>query len=209
MPKYAGNDLANIIESRNPEVVFLELPMNWGEKEEKGINNGQEMIAIDIIRKKMSLDIFKIDMPFRNEISENLNLYNNEEFANKIIFGEDYINKKIDKLRIKLKKIYIETYDLEKTTYEYLKSKSFRNNIIKKQRTMDMIIKEYSKINQDITNYYNMNKFYHKNIRENIISYNCIEKMKQYNCGVLLIGAEHIDMGNKMTKHSRDIIANN
>jgi hypothetical protein len=204
-PCYTSKQLAEIIRSKKPDVIFLELPTEWNIDDERINKNGQEYKAIQLISKDNNIDIIHVDIPYRNDIAKCLNFYTKEdELWDKI--NKKNQNEETNKLKDQLFTICKGMYPSEKKlTYEYFSSDAFRGNVILKRRLINKIAERDDDIGFKLSAFAKINDFFHKNIREEIIAYNCIEKMCSYERGVLLIGAEHIGIKNKMKKYSKGI----
>ncbi|HEX7494743.1 MAG TPA: hypothetical protein VF346_11025, partial [Bacteroidales bacterium] len=107
-PNYTSKDLSEIIEKIKPNVIFSELPMNWNEIIEKDV---QEDNAINLLKLKIQFDVLNIDLPYRNEISEYLNLYKIGDLIESCITNDEYQTKKSLSLRSKLNKLVKEIYE--------------------------------------------------------------------------------------------------
>ena len=201
-PSYTSNHLAEIILSKKPQIIFEELPSNWDDKIDI---NGQEESAIKIVKQKLNISSEKVDVAFRNEIAESINLYKTNELVQKVFSDETICSKHCQKLKKKFEKCCDYIYSENNMTYEYLISHKFRKSVLKKRILLKNIIKEHSKINHLLNNSLKIDDFFHEVLREEIIAYNAVTKMEKYDRGVLLIGAEHLDIKNKIRKYNKTI----
>ena len=204
---YRSEDIAQVIIQINPDVIFCELPMNWNETKSDDVQqDDQEGYALKIVQEKKNIDIVNVDLPYRNEIAQSLNLYSLESKIESILFPDnpDCLSKTHKKLIQINENIFLPENKIE---YTYLISARFKKLVRKKNRIIKRIIEKYQRKNRnDITIEHKLSDYFHNDIRENIIIYNCLQSMRVYNRGVLLIGAEHINIINKLNKSGRGFI---
>ena len=204
---YNSNDIAKLIITINPDVIFFELPKNWDEiKTNHFSQDNQEDCAIKIFQQHKNVKIFNVDLPYRNEIARSLDLYSFESKIQSILFPVN--SDRITKLHKKLIEINnVILFPEEKINYKYLKSSRFKKMIRFKKRIMEKIVKQYHHNNiNSIFLEYKLSSFFHDYLREEIIVYNCLQLMQNYDRGVLLIGAEHINIINKINKIGKGFV---
>ena len=87
---YRSEDIAQVIIQINPDVIFCELPMNWNETKSDDVQqDDQEGYALKIVQEKKNIDIVNVDLPYRNEIAQSLNLYSLESKIESILFPDN------------------------------------------------------------------------------------------------------------------------
>ena len=70
---YNSNDIAKLIITINPDVIFSELPKNWDEIKTNNVSqDNQEDCAIKIFQEHKNVKVFNVDLPYRNEIAKSL-----------------------------------------------------------------------------------------------------------------------------------------
>ena len=202
---YNSNDIAKLLIAINPDVMFSELPKNWDEIKTNNVSqDNQEDCAIKIFQEHKNVKIFNVDLPYRNEIAKSLNLYSYESKIQSILFPVN--TNSLTKLQEKLIEINNAIlFPEEKIKYKYLKSSRFKKMVRCKNRIMEKIVKKYHNKNSIYLDY-KLSSYFHNNIREEIIVHNCLQVMRNYDRGVLLIGAEHINMINKINKIGKGFV---
>lgn len=194
-PNYSSKHLADLLAQIKPEVIFQELPSNWKTGD---FSDCQEGKAISLYNSQNSAAIINVDLPYRNEIAKQMGLYEYEESIEEIIRKSQNLNM------IKYREICRKIYEPEeKITIEYLRSKKCRNGLLKKFR----LLNNYVRRNGDakLKNQHRFSHYFHDSIREEAITYNVVTSMKNYNVGVLLIGAEHLNIDKKFQKYGNGI----
>ena len=202
---YNSNDIAKLIIAINPDVIFSELPKNWDEIKTNNLSqDNQEDCAIKIFQEHKNVKIFNVDLPYRNEIAKSLNLYSYESKIQSILFPVN--TNSLTKLQEKLIEINNAIlFPEEKINYKYLKSSRFKKMVRCKKRIMEKILKKYHNKNNIFLDY-KLSSYFHNNLREEIIVHNCLQVMRNYDRGVLLIGAEHINIINKINKIGKGFV---
>ncbi len=202
---YNSNDIAKLIIAINPDVIFSELPKNLDEIKTNNLSqDNQEDCAIKIFQEHKNVKIFNVDLPYRNEIAKSLNLYSYESKIQSILFPVN--TNSLTKLHEKLIEINNAIlFPEEKINYKYLKSSRFKKMVRCKKRIMEKILKKYHNKNNIFLDY-KLSSYFHNNLREEIIVHNCLQVMRNYDRGVLLIGAEHINMINKINKIGKGFV---
>jgi len=202
---YNSNDIAKLLIAINPDVMFSELPKNWDEIKTNNLSqDNQEDCAIKIFQEHKNVKIFNVDLPYRNEIAKSLNLYSYESKIQSILFPVN--TNSLTKLQEKLIEINNAIlFPEEKINYKYLKSSRFKKMVRCKKRIMEKILKKYHNRNNIFLDY-KLSSYFHNNLREEIIVHNCLQVMRNYDRGVLLIGAEHINIINKINKIGKGFV---
>ena len=202
---YNSNDIAKLLIAINPDVIFSELPKNWDEIKTNNLSqDNQEDCAIKIFQEHKNVKIFNVDLPYRNEIAKSLNLYSYESKIQSILFPVN--TNSLTKLQEKLIEINNAIlFPEEKINYKYLKSSRFKKMVRCKKRIMEKILKKYHNRNNIFLDY-KLSSYFHNNLREEIIVHNCLQVMRNYDRGVLLIGAEHINIINKINKIGKGFV---
>jgi hypothetical protein len=202
---YNSNDIAKLLIAINPDVMFSELPKNWDEIKTNNLSqDNQEDCAIKIFQEHKNVKIFNVDLPYRNEIAKSLNLYSYESKIQSILFPVN--TNSLTKLQEKLIEINNAIlFPEEKINYKYLKSSRFKKMVRCKNRIMEKILKKYHNRNNIFLDY-KLSSYFHNNLREEIIVHNCLQVMRNYDRGVLLIGAEHINIINKINKIGKGFV---
>ena len=202
---YNSNDIAKLLIAINPDVMFSELPKNWDEIKTNNLSqDNQEDCAIKIFQEHKNVKIFNVDLPYRNEIAKSLNLYSYESKIQSILFPVN--TNSLAKLHEKLIEINNAIlFPEEKINYKYLKSSRFKKMVRCKKRIMEKILKKYHNRNNIFLDY-KLSSYFHNNLREEIIVHNCLQVMRNYDRGVLLIGAEHINIINKINKIGKGFV---
>ena len=121
---YTSNDLAAIILSKKPQIIFEELPSNWNNTNIQ--INGQEEEAIKIVQNKINVVSEKVDVAFRNEIAQSIDLYKTNILIEQVISGETNCSKYCQNLQKKLRIYCEQIYSEKNTAYKYLISKKFK-----------------------------------------------------------------------------------
>ena len=202
---YNSNDIAKLLIAINPDVIFYELPKNWDEIKTNNLSqDNQEDCAIKIFQEHKNVKIFNVDLPYRNEIAKSLDLYSFESKIQSILFPVN--TNSLTKLQEKLIEINNAIlFPEEKINYKYLKSSRFKKMVRCKKRIMEKILKKYHNRNNIFLDY-KLSSYFHNNLREEIIVHNCLQVMRNYDRGVLLIGAEHINIINKINKIGKGFV---
>lgn len=202
---YNSNDIAKLLIAINPDVMFSELPKNWDEIKTNNLSqDNQEDCAIKIFQEHKNVKIFNVDLPYRNEIAKSLNLYSYESKIQSILFPVN--TNSLTKLQEKLIEINNAIlFPEEKINYKYLKSSRFKKMVRCKKRIMEKILKKFHNRNNIFLDY-KLSSYFHNNLREEIIVHNCLQVMRNYDRGVLLIGAEHINIINKINKIGKGFV---
>ena len=202
---YNSGHIAKLIIKINPDVIFSELPKNWNEIKTNNVSqDDQEEYAIKIFQEHKNVKICNVDLPYRNEIAKSLDLYSFESKIQSILFPVNSNNlTKLHKKLIKINDVML--FPEEKINYKYLKSSRFKKMIRCKKHIMEKIIKKHN-INNNICLDYKLSSYFHNNLREEIIVHNCLQVMKKYDRAVLLIGAEHINILNKINRIGKKFV---
>lgn len=199
---YTSDRLCEFIKKNNPDVVFLELPIDFNLDyfNEHPECYGQEMSAIIKAKNEKEFEVKPVEIPFRNEIKNKLeidiNVNNNEE----ILENERKINIKLHKTLCKIE--FIESQLDKLTTNADIPVFTSKRYIKLVKKINGLWIKIETIVSDNI--YLQYQRIFNNDIRENIICLNCIKYMKEYNSAILLIGASHINIVKRMRKINKD-----